>query len=490
MSLFREAELLYLSNKFDKAKSLFEKSIKEEPLSNFEKIKSLERVISISEKLNQKIDRSKKIDLLKLFVSLKEYEKCHSFIEELLGEKEVSDFIDIAISFYLDIGRIADAKKCIDIKIDNLMDKRVYFQVLKTIEENSDLIQKERRSKILLEIYISTGDYNRVHEVKHISAEELLSELSRKGSYWLKTKDNIDCILDKFGELNINTLNNFDRRLFVNTILDKFLSDVEMNYELISKYAVVNRNKGLAKSILPFFSNKELVSIAGKYNGNKEAVSEDNTAITELEELAVLERNLKFLQKKPSENSTKIKEIIERLREIDPTNELLFDKRTENTEIYEDLRKQLEKYSLNELDKDTAVLTAKHLTKIDDFKNKYESIVANLMFEEDYSVCIEFINICLKGEGNIERQINLSYLKAEALYKKESFFELKDLLEEAFEKWPMLKNEKLNLRYLYAESLLETGHREDAYILYKYISKINNNYRLTNVRMKEIEGNK
>ncbi|MCP4913882.1 MAG: hypothetical protein GY909_12285 [Oligoflexia bacterium] len=425
-----------------------------------------------------------------MFISLNEYEKCHLYIEELLLEKEISDFIDHAINFYLDIGRISDAKKCIELKINSLMDKRIYQKVLKTLEENEELISSHRRSELLLEIYISIGDYNRVHEVGNISAEKLLAELSSKGSYWLKTRDNIECILEKFKELNFKTLNNFDRRLFINTVLDKFLTSDEMDFEQIAKYAIVNRNKGLAKSILPFFSNKELVSIAGKYNGKKEATKEDTGHIDELEEIKVLERNLKFLQKKPGENSSKIKEIIERLREIDPSNILLQDKRTENTEIYEDLRKELEKYSLTELDKDTAHLTARHLTKIDDFKNKYESIIANLMFEEDFSVCIEFINICLKNESNIEKQINLNYLKAEALYKRESFFELKDLLEEAFEKWPMLKDEKLNLRYLYAEAMLMTGHKEDAYSLYKFIAKKNNNYRLTNVRIEEIEGNK
>ncbi|MDC1173800.1 hypothetical protein OAT67_00260 [Bacteriovoracaceae bacterium] len=493
MSLFREAELLFLSNRYEKAKLYYERAIHEEPLSNFEKLKSLERVISISEKLNQTIDVNKKINLLKLFIELKENEKSKELIQELFKTCELSCFIDIAISFYKEIGRIKEAKECISLKAKNLYDKKIFSKLSILLDEEENFFNKKEVENYKLYILNETGNYNNISELKKFrNKNHAINILSQKGSYWLKKVEGVEVVLSLFEEVDFKNFTETEKRLFINATIDFFLSSEAFKFDLIANYSIVFRNKGLAKSILPFFSEKKLINLAGKYNGEIDTTVTEENELSEYDEIIILERNYKLLNRNPIKNAEKLNEISKKIKEIDPLNTLLSNKNDSHSsnEIYESLTNEFEKYNKeNRGDNSTSRITAKHLLQIPNYKEKRNDIISNLIFEEDYNVCLHFIDLCEDINDDFEKKISLAYSKAEVLYLKNDFYDLKDYLDDLFEKWPLLKEEKVQFFYLYAESLAGTNHKTEAIECFHYIEKNHPDYRLTNLRLSELEEN-
>lgn len=504
--LIKAKEELRSSN-FKKALIQFQKLLEKNDLTIEQRRECCHSIHSIFKFIQKPID-TKTLELLASNWEIVGDDKKASFcLNELYLRTRNLNFLERVFQCNLKKGEIEKAHKVAESYLQSSFKRGFSYRIKEFIEKNNAFFEKGSLLEWEIKAYLASG--NKTATEAFVKKEQplssrllnlLLGEVKKNTRFWHTSPDILKLTLEYYSSTN----DPIDRKHLVKAIFDAWLN-LDKDFELINKTLELAKKHSL--NILGHELSKQL----GKEKEMDYFASQETPETLNLDELDLgldllveektegqEERNIKFLIKSGLREEALKK--IEALKKTDPQNPFVraFEGKLKKEEIaevggIESLLKDIGRFTTLSNEDSLQEKNYSNLIKFYDksfIEENYEDMVIGYNLLNLPLVALEILDSINYEDKGIEEKVNITYLKAESSLRLESFYEVRDIVDDALGNIPLSEFEKVSLVYLRAEAYYHLGDYSNALIDFKFIRKQSKNYRLTEERIKEIEKNK
>lgn len=467
MDLLSLADKKFIHQEYDEAISLYLDAIVLDSNLDIQKdiLESIKKILKLS---NLSIEKKY---YKKIYDAFEKSESGHVKIElaKILDQRKISYEIKRKlIDLYLSEGEINKARVLYKNLIKDLEKKRVYPKIMSLVFEYERKLFKKINKEILVWVGTKTGNTKLILENLSLSSNGNIEiEIVNCYKLFLKDKEDQKRLLEIVSQLEI-----VDNKDVLKLALDSIVKNIgrEYCYKILNNYSVKYNRPRMAKSLLPFIKNEELVKIAG---GNQRKSVENKKRVETSEEIKLV-RDIEILLMVGKKE--KAKELIEKLKESFPESIHLNNYRNIKNSttaglIYEELRSR---YNLE------------YGKKIEQADMKTNDI--NLLIgANDWNNAIRVLKKKIEHEKGETELLNYKYMICECYLMNDEYLECIRVVEDTLEKDQMSAEQIISFKYLFAEASFKAGYKEVALDTFEDIEQESPNYRLCKARINEIK---
>ena len=164
MKLFEQAQLNFKKSNFFKAVELFEKSLKEEPLSVEQKILSCESIQKINESLNREDSYAQLLLLGKSYLDSNGFEKAAHSFHKLYKKTNDPYYLEREFSCLIKGGQVQAALELSSLLFEEFSFQRLSDDILRFVQENSSFLSGKIISLNIVRASVLAGNKGKLEE--------------------------------------------------------------------------------------------------------------------------------------------------------------------------------------------------------------------------------------------------------------------------------------------------------------------------------------
>lgn len=469
------------------------------------------------EKINEILERSTDEDLLEFLASnyfeLENFQKSYTFYKKLFEDTLDEKFLRLQYTSLKSSGDVSESVEIARDYLTFLTASKLPDSALTFLNSLLDSLKPEEVSLWKLRIYVISGNIiDLVSDVKNwknypakIRKElgELLFELTNHNSkYWHSSKEITQCMWDIMKDEDFVLIT--PKKRIIKLMIDFWLTqqkDPDLltdTLNLAEKYNCTVVGHEIAKYSGDTDKIDYFIDLMPREAFMEESYDfgDDLFDESEVDNAKKIERDIQFLVKS-GRKAEAIKLAFE-LERLDPENPLVkqvieretSQGSTADSKKINELFRELQKYtSLREEQRDP-IEEYLSLVKHYDYQyiqENFEDMIIGFNLLNLYPVSLEIAKKVDFKKLNERELVNYNYLLVETHFLNRDFYKMRDVCEDTLAGLPLVQEEKVTFLYLRAEAYYFLGFHKQSLAIYKSLTRLHPNYRLTEQRISKIE---
>jgi len=511
LSIFDDANINFKNNNYLRSIELFENAIKNEDLALEDQSFAWDKIRLIHKKLNKKINLSALREMLGVYRDIKSHQKSYEVLCELYRETNELFYLNEIYRNTILNGDIKEASCVAKNYVEKLIKEKRADEIIEFISENERKLDVTQVILWKVNAFLISGDrssflslYEDVEKLGYqdLIIQEYVRVAAKKTHFWQSESRIIKILLKQFSECN--KLISVSSKQLAKLILDAWMENNIDNDLIITTVTIAKRYRlNIVGAAIAQYMDDEKLERRFKKNAPSDLMyldidlGEDLFARENIEsenKESKIIRNIELLNSLGKQEEIKIE--LNKLKKISPGHKLLASKSTSETfdsdELFNDLMSEFSIYraSSEESNVEDGYKNIANYYDWEYLQENYEDMIIGFNLLTLYDVALDIIGMVNRELLSENEIINLEYLRLETYMKSQSFFNVKDGVDDVINNFPIKGSELLSLLYLRAEAFRGLKQFKSAYYAFDEINKIKKGYRNTIKRLRELEKHK